>query len=219
MTKLISKRLEQLERDIELGIQSVGRALTEIHESKAYKNQYDTFEVYCKTRWGFTDRYARDLIDAEAVRTKIGTLVPVSDIKTKHLVALSKVPAAKQAQVAASVIADAQAENRTPTEKDFKEAAKQFVTPKPEPKQAVETKPVAVKDAWEDVVDETEAEAAPKHDSVADRASKMRAMVKSHNAAMMRTVDDLHLIMPKKANHDTIHKAFRLIHESIEAWK
>lgn len=135
MGKLISKRLEQLEKDIELGVQSVGKALTEIHDTKAYKPEYDTFELYCKTRWGFSDRYARDLIDAESVRSKIGTLVPVLDMKTKHLVALSKVPPAKQAQVAASVIAEAQAEKRTPTEKDFREAAKPFITPKQEPKQ------------------------------------------------------------------------------------
>jgi hypothetical protein len=78
------------------------------------------------------------LIDAEAVRVKIGSLLPVETLKTQHLVAISKIPPAKQAQVAASVIAECQAANREPTTKDYKAAAKEFVQskadPKPEPK-------------------------------------------------------------------------------------
>jgi hypothetical protein len=49
MSKLI-KRLEQLESEIESGIRSVGKALMEIRDSKAYRDQHDTFEAYCKER-------------------------------------------------------------------------------------------------------------------------------------------------------------------------
>ena len=164
MNKLISKRLEQLESEIESGIRSVGKALMEIRDSKAYLGEHETFEAYCKTRWGFTDRHARDLIDAEAVRVKIGSLLPVETLKTQHLVAISKVPAAKQAQVAASVIAECQAENREPTTKDYKAAAKEFVQPKadpkPEPKQA-EPQLAKEPDVWEDVDDTPEQAETP----------------------------------------------------------
>jgi len=144
MSKLI-KRLEQLEIEIESGIRSVGKALMEIRDSKAYP--HDTFEAYCKERWGFTDRHARDLINCETVRAKIGTIVPVDSMKTLHLLEISKIPAAKQAQVAASVIAECQAENREPTTKDYKAAAKEFVQPKVDPK------PEPKQDAWQHVND------------------------------------------------------------------
>jgi hypothetical protein len=163
MNKL-SKRLEQLESEIESGIRSVGKALMEIRDSKAYLGEHETFEAYCKTRWGFTDRHARDLIDAEAVRVKIGTLVPVETLKNKHLLEISKIPAAKQAQVAASVIADCEAENRKPTQKDFKEAAKEFVQPKADPKpEPTQAEPESARepDAWEDVDDTPEPQAKP----------------------------------------------------------
>lgn len=176
MNKL-SKRLEQLESEIESGIRSVAKALMEIRDSKAYRDQYDTFEVYCKDRWGFTDRHARDLIDAEAVRVKIGTLVPVESLKNKHLLEISKIPAGKQAQVAASVIADCEAENRKPTQKDFKAAAKEYIDAKPSPKQKDEPEPSfevpghfeakaeSEPDHWQDVDDEPEAKPEPTSDT------------------------------------------------------
>ena len=215
---IINKRLEHLEQDIELGIQSVGKALTEIHDIKAYQDKYDTFEAYCKTRWGFTDRHARDMIDAEAVRVKIGSLLPVETLKTQHLVAISKIPAAKQAQVAASVIAECQAENRIPTTKDYKVAAKEFIQPKSKPK------PALVKDALEETKEEAvtvpkkvkpgNPELTPK-----ERASFLKKSIKDYNAAMMRAVGDLHIIAPNKSLNESILKLFREIHAAIEAWK
>ena len=164
MNKLISKRLEQLESEIESGIRSVGKALMEIRDSKAYLDHHDTFEEYCKERWGFTDRHARDLINCESVREKIGRVLPVETLKTQHLLEISKVPAAKQAQVAASVIAECQAENREPTTKDYKAAAKEFVQPKADPKpEPKQDKPQLAKelDAWEDVDDTPEQAETP----------------------------------------------------------
>ena len=220
MNKL-SKRLEQLESEIESGIRSVGKALMEIRDSKAYLGEHETFEVYCKTRWGFTDRHARDLIDAEAVRVKIGSLLPVETLKTQHLVAISKVPPAKQAQVAASVIAECQAENREPTTKDYKAAAKEFVQPKADPKpEPTQDAPEAAKepDVWEDVDDTPEPQAKPEP-SAKERASGLKSIIKQHNAAMMRAVDELNRVLQNKLCHDTAHKSFRAIHEVIEAWR
>ena len=235
MNKL-SKRLEQLESEIESGIRSVGKALMEIRDSKAYLGEHETFEAYCKTRWGFTDRHARDLIDAEAVRVKIGTLVPVETLKNKHLLEISKIPAAKQAQVAASVIADCEAENRKPTQKDFKEAAKEFVQPKADPKPEPtrddigdsEPEPsfevpghseAKEPDVWEDVDDTPEPEPSKQEPTAKERVSGLKSIVKQHNAAMMRAIDDLHGVLPNNLCHDMAHKSFRAIHEVIEAWR
>jgi hypothetical protein len=224
MSKLI-KRLEQLESEIESGIRSVGKALMEIRDSKAYLGNYDTFEAYCKERWGFTDRHARDLIDAEAVRVKIGTLVPVETLKNKHLLEISKIPAAKQAQVAASVIADCEAENRKPTQKDFKDAAKEFVQPKADPKPEPKDDPddedapsyAQTTDHWEDVPDEPEP--TKPEPTAKEQAAHLKSIVKQHNAAMMRAIDDLHVVLPNTLCHDIAHKSFRTIHEVVEAWR
>jgi hypothetical protein len=187
MNKLI-KRLEQLESEIESGIRSVGKALMEIRDSKAYLGNHETFESYCKERWGFTDRHARDLIDAEAVRVKIGTLVPVETLKNKHLLEISKIPAAKQAQVAASVIADCEAENRKPTQKDFKAAAKEYIDAKPAPKQKDEpgdSEPEPIfevpchKSEWKDVDDTPEPEPAKPDTPQSDDPKALQAPIQA----------------------------------------
>jgi hypothetical protein len=70
--------LAELEEIIERSrrpFMEAGRALREIRERKLYREGgFQTFADYCKTRWGFSDRYARYLMCA----ARIGTVVPVS---------------------------------------------------------------------------------------------------------------------------------------------
>jgi len=47
-------------------------ALLEIRESRLYRQDYSTFEDYCKERWGWTGNYGRRLITA----AEIGQTVP-----------------------------------------------------------------------------------------------------------------------------------------------
>lgn len=54
VAKTGNRRLDQLEKDIELGIQSVGKALSEIHSTKAYKEQYETFVYLMRHTNGLT---------------------------------------------------------------------------------------------------------------------------------------------------------------------
>ena len=229
MSKLIN-RLEQLESEIESGIRSVGKALMEIRDSKAYRDQHDTFEAYCKERWGFTDRHARELISAETVRAKIGTFVPVETLKTEHLLAISSVPANKQGQVAASVLAECEEQNRKPTTKDFKAAAKEFAQPKADPKPEPTDKPeqedaptyAQTEDHWEDVDDTPEQAETPQakpEPTGKEQAASLKSIIKQHNAAMMRAIDDMHGVMPNKEYHAGCHIAFRNIHQLVEAWK
>ncbi len=203
-----NRRLQQLELDIEQGIRSAGKALLEIHETKAYVDDYETFENYCKTRWNWTDRHARNLIDAERVRSKIGTLVPVSELKDKHLLAISKVPEKQQAQVAAKVLENCEAENRAPTEKDFKAAAKPFV----QPKEDVE---------YEDVPDERQPGegSEPLPDEFPAKIAKLKSAIKQHNAAMMRLVDELQTLAPNTRKHEGVLSSFRFIDSAIGSWK
>jgi hypothetical protein len=53
----------------------VGEALLEIRDRRLYRQGFTTFEDYCRTRWGFGDRYARNLIAGAEVRS----IVPVEN--------------------------------------------------------------------------------------------------------------------------------------------
>ncbi len=69
-TTLIKRSLEQHEEIIESGVKSfidVGTSLAAIKLENLYPKEYDTFEAYCKGRWGFAKSYAYDLIESAAV--------------------------------------------------------------------------------------------------------------------------------------------------------
>lgn len=71
-------RLSNLEATIETGLQTfleVGEALAEIRDSKLYRANHETFDAYCRDRWGFGDRRARQLMAA----AEIGTVVPIDN--------------------------------------------------------------------------------------------------------------------------------------------
>lgn len=73
-----ARRLTELEATVERGLQTfveVGEALREIRDSELYRAEHGTFEDYCSTRWGFTDRRARQLMRT----AEIGTVVPVEN--------------------------------------------------------------------------------------------------------------------------------------------
>ncbi len=52
-----------IERDPKSFIK-VGTALLEIRDSKLYRDTNETFEEYCRGRWGFGKSYANELIGA-----------------------------------------------------------------------------------------------------------------------------------------------------------
>lgn len=75
--------LAELEATIERGLTTfveVGQALLEIRERTLYPDQYDSFEAYCRGRWGFTDRRARQLIQA----AEIGRILPIPPARASH---------------------------------------------------------------------------------------------------------------------------------------
>ena len=62
-----------------------------------------------------------------------------------------------------------------------------------------------------------EATKAPK--SNAEQASKLRSVIKQHNAAMIRAIDDLNDLVPHKKYHEDCLSRFRDIDEIIRVWK
>jgi hypothetical protein len=70
-------RLEQCELSIERGLNTfveVGRALTEIRDSKLYRVGFKTFEDYCKQRWEIGKSRAYELIDQAKVVAAIESI-------------------------------------------------------------------------------------------------------------------------------------------------
>lgn len=63
-------RLGELEQVVETGLTmfvKVGNALLEIRDSRLYRQQFATFEAYCKERWRLKERHAYKLMDAASV--------------------------------------------------------------------------------------------------------------------------------------------------------
>lgn len=60
-------RLQELETTISHGLQTfveVGNAIREIRDSRLYREQYATFEEYCRARWGWSKTHANRQIQA-----------------------------------------------------------------------------------------------------------------------------------------------------------
>lgn len=69
LTTLEITRLEKLEATIKSGQQvfvEVGAALTEIRDKKLYRDEFNTFEFYCQSRWGWSRQHASNLIQSSA---------------------------------------------------------------------------------------------------------------------------------------------------------
>jgi hypothetical protein len=61
-----TERLDKLESSIQRGKKTfveVGIALAAVRDEKLYRRDYDTFEAYCKDKWGWTRQHAYRLIE------------------------------------------------------------------------------------------------------------------------------------------------------------
>lgn len=96
LSAIETQRLDQLEGTIERGLRTfvdVGNALSEIRDSKLYRQEHSTFEDYCRDRWGLTDRHARRLMEASSVMATlesgpIGPLLPATESQARPLTRL-----------------------------------------------------------------------------------------------------------------------------------
>lgn len=87
------QRLGELEQVVETGLTvfvNVGNALLEIRDSRLYRQQFATFEAYCRERWGLKERRAYQLLDAaEVVKNLACTMVqPTTERQARPLTRL-----------------------------------------------------------------------------------------------------------------------------------
>ncbi len=74
--------LGQCETVIERGLATfvdVGTALASIRDGRLYRATYETFEDYCRERWGFSKRHANRLVEAAEVVTELGPIGPITN--------------------------------------------------------------------------------------------------------------------------------------------
>jgi hypothetical protein len=96
LTAVETDYLAECEDRIERGLQTfveVGAALAMIRDNKLFRADHATFAEYCEKRWGFTDRRARQIIEA----AEIGNMFPVEN--SRQAAELARVPEAERADV------------------------------------------------------------------------------------------------------------------------
>ena len=95
-SQAVTKELQQQEQIIERGLKGyveAGIALETIKSKKLYKDQYGTYEEYCRQRWDFSPQYANKLISAKKTVTIIAeseTMVSVLPKSERQVRALGK---------------------------------------------------------------------------------------------------------------------------------
>src|ERR1035437_2308549 len=102
-----SKRLVELEKTIARGKKTfveVGLALAEIRDLKLYKHEHNSFEVYCREKWGWEKAYANHVIRAaDAVKClpeNLATIVATEGQARE----LGKIPAEHRAGVVQAIV-------------------------------------------------------------------------------------------------------------------
>jgi hypothetical protein len=129
-------RLSDAEGIIERGFTTfveVGSALAVIREQRLYRATHETFDLYCRERWGWTKRRASQLITSAAVvlgLAETGTVVPKPTNEWQAR-ALGKVAPGKRIEVWQQAV-DA-SPNGKPTSKDVERAARPDEPEEPEP--------------------------------------------------------------------------------------
>ena len=87
-------RLVELEGVVSRGLQTfieVGKALREIRDSKLYRQHFETFEDYCRDRWGMSRQHAHRQIEAAEVAAVLSPIgdVPRTESQARELVPLA----------------------------------------------------------------------------------------------------------------------------------
>lgn len=142
-------RLAKLEATIKPladGFATVGAALAEIRDARLYRQDYATFEAYCRERWGFTRMHVgRIIAGASVVKNVTNWLQIPGPANESQARPLAKLPPERQPVAWQAAQATAAAEERPVTAKDVSRAVREIVratNPKQEESLSTEPDPV-----------------------------------------------------------------------------
>lgn len=155
MTEPERRKFNDLDGIIRKGLQTfaeVGASLKIIKEQKLFREEYDSFEAYCRERCGWGRDRAYQLIEAHEVVAGLPTIVGVSPPANEAQArALIDVPPEQRAEVLTEAQTTARAEGKPVTAKRIRKAGERHALPKPkaekpvpEPKPVENAEPVAV---------------------------------------------------------------------------
>ena len=132
LTKDERSCLAQLEESIQAGQQSffeVGAALTEIRDDKLYRDEFATFEDYCKERWGFSRPHAYRYIDSAGLSenlSPIGDILPANEAQCRPL---TKLEPEEQQEAWSKVLDTAKEKDKQVTAKLVSDVVKEMKEP------------------------------------------------------------------------------------------
>ena len=123
-----SQRFVALETTIKKGREAflaVAVALSEIRDSRLYRSDYPTFELYCREKWGFTRQYVNQAIaGAEAVKSLPAGMETIVSNQGQAR-ALAKVPEELRGEVLEATVKS----GKPITAKTITEAAGEVIPP------------------------------------------------------------------------------------------
>jgi hypothetical protein len=138
-----SRRLIDLEKKIKTGLDTfveVGEALLEIRDSRLYRIEHNTFEEYCREKWGMNPRYANRIIGASMVSENLGPMGPKPTTE-RQARPLTKLPPEEQPKAWAAAVE--KAEGKQPTAKQVEEVVVEMMPAREESPQKAARKPRA----------------------------------------------------------------------------
>jgi len=130
-----SRRLLFLENIIEqnkVAFIQVGEALQYIRDNRLYRADFQSFEAYCKTKWGYGKSYCYQIIESAAAAKSVSA---IADIKNESQAReLAKVEPERRAEVLAKA-------GEKPTAKAIRQAARVPLAQASEPTSLPEPQP------------------------------------------------------------------------------
>ncbi len=93
MSIQLTTRLAEEEAVIERGLTTfveVGTALMKIRDARLYRDTHETFEDYCRERWGWSRQRSLQLIDGAEVARLLTTTVVIPERQARELVPLMR---------------------------------------------------------------------------------------------------------------------------------
>lgn len=99
MTEAERRRYDELKSNALVHWAIVGEALTEIRDSRLYREEHATFEAFCQDVFSMTHRRANQLIAGAAVASVLGTIVPKEALKEGTVRPLAGLPADQAREV------------------------------------------------------------------------------------------------------------------------
>ena len=124
LSEIEQTELHRHETVIQRGKQAfieVGTALMAIRDGRLYKGEYDTFEEYCQSKWGFSRQFANKTIESSGIASGLETTVSILNEYTAR--EFISVPAEERLGVAEQAKAIAATHGRdTINSRDVKEA-------------------------------------------------------------------------------------------------